>query len=163
METRPAAPVVDPAAPTMEPTPPDPLRIVALDLGERRIGVAVSDPMRLAATPLPTVERAGDQAAVDAIGRILDEWAADICVVGLPLDMDGGEGRQAQRARSFAGRLRKAFPTVRFELFDERLSSFAADQRMEERGLNARKRRELRDALAATVILEDYLRQSGEE
>jgi putative Holliday junction resolvase len=141
----------------MEPTPSPPPRILALDPGKRRIGVAVSGPLNLAPRPLASVERISDQQAAEALARLMDEFEVSVCVVGLPLNMDGTEGPQARWVRSFVGRLRKERPAVAFKFQDERLTSFAADDLMRDRATPPAKRKGLRDPLAAMLILEDYL------
>lgn len=143
----------------MLPTPPSPLRHLGLDLGEKRIGVAISDLLSHGAQPLALIERASDKQAIEEIARIIDEYEIQVCVAGLPLNMDGSEGRQAQRARSFIGRLRKARPVVAYEFWDERLTTFAADEAMAAREMKPAKRERLRDQLAAMIILEEYLRR----
>lgn len=149
-----------PPQPSAQPQPQS--RLLALDLGERRIGVAVSEPVTGEPRPAATVERRTDQQAVEAVAELIDRYEAKVCVVGLPLNMDGTEGPQAQRARSFAGRLRAARPEVRYEFHDERLTSFEADERMDAHGVAPKRRKELRDRIAAVVILEGYLEKRKE-
>ena len=133
-------------------------RHLAIDYGARRVGLAVSDPIGRGVAPLMVVENRGDQRVVEAIIQTMDDYDIAVCVVGLPLNMDGDEGEQARRTRSFLGRLRKARPEMEYHLWDERLSSFAADVLMDEReDISANDRRGLRDRLAAMVILESFL------
>ncbi len=132
-------------------------RHLALDFGGRRIGVAVSDPIGDGVAPLTVIERRNDQQAADEIVRLIDEYHIRVCVAGLPLHMDGDAGEQVQKTRSFIGRVRKARPDVRYEYWDERLSSFEADEWMRARGIKSARQKALRDQLAAAVILEEYL------
>jgi len=142
----------------MKMAPENPPRYLGLDLGQRRIGLAVSDPLGLAAQPAGTVERKNDRQAVEAVARVIDEYEVAVCVAGLPVNMDGTEGPQARRARSFIGRLRKARPHAAYQMWDERLTSLAADELLDSRRIKGPRRKALRDQLAAMVILEEYLR-----
>lgn len=135
-------------------------RHLAMDFGGSRIGLAVSDPIGDGVGPLTTVERRNDQQAVEDLARIMDEYDVRVCVVGLPVEMDGQEGVQARRTRSFIGRLRKVRPDAEYVFQDERLSTFEADEWMKRRGIRESRKQGLRDQLAAVVILEDYLGRS---
>jgi putative Holliday junction resolvase len=135
---------------------------VALDYGRRRIGVAVSDPGRILASPHATIEhRAAAGDLPDALIELLRDLKPAEVVVGIPLNMDGSEGEMALEARRFGEQIR-----VRLDLLvterDERLSSLEADRRLRESGLPRGKRRDKgrRDMLAATVLLEDFLAES---
>lgn len=134
-------------------------KIVAVDYGKKRIGLAMAD--RVVGVALPwKVIHAGGSADSDAetIRRELAESdeQIDTIVVGLPLNMDGSEGDQAKLARTFGERLQRA-AEVDVEFWDERLTSFAAKDRYD-RCEKPRSRRRPIDAVAAAVILEDYLR-----
>jgi len=142
----------------VNPTPPSPPRFIALDLGARRIGVAMADPMTRIPLPLTVIERITDQQAVEAVAALIDQFEVDVCVVGLPLNMDGREGKPAQRARSFAGRLKSIRPALECRFWDERMTTLAADEALMARGIPNGRRRGLRDQIAATIILEEYLR-----
>jgi putative holliday junction resolvase len=130
--------------------------IAALDLGSRRIGVAVTDAAAMGAHPLGIVERHALKRDLDAIAAMLRDRRVTLIVVGLPLNMDGSEGPAAQSARKFAAALAAALG-VAVEMFDERLTSFEARDRMS--GLPAKKgaRKTGLDALAAVVILEGWM------
>jgi putative Holliday junction resolvase len=134
--------------------------IAALDLGRRRIGVAVTDAAAIAAHPLGIVERRALARDLDAIAAMLRDLDITTIVIGLPLNMDGSEGPAARSARSFAAQLGAALG-ARVEMFDERLSSFEARERM--RGVavtNRVKKKSKRaaiDAIAAAVILEGWM------
>jgi putative Holliday junction resolvase len=132
------------------------MRILAIDLGERRTGVAVSDPTGLLATPLTVIESVGPRRDVERILELAREQGAERIVVGVPISLDGSAGAQAQQARTFAERLAAAgdVPVV---TWDERLTTVVAERRMREAGASSRRRREQRDAAAAAVLLESYL------
>lgn len=133
-------------------------RVLALDLGSRTIGVAVSDESRTIAQPLRTLprQRQGYRRDVAAIREIVRQMAVSTVVIGLPLTLDGRRGTQAQRAAEFAQILgaRLSVPVV---LHDERLSTFEAEESLREAGLPKERWKEHVDAVAAALILRDYL------
>jgi putative Holliday junction resolvase len=124
-------------------------RVVALDHGEARCGVAASDPTGTLATPLTTVERPDSRSGLAALARLVEEQSAERVIVGLPLTLRGKEGRQAQLARAFAERLERRV-SVPVELYDERLTT-----RMAERAGEGDS-----DARAAAHLLESWLARS---
>jgi putative Holliday junction resolvase len=131
-------------------------RLLALDLGERRIGVAISDPTGTLARPLTTIIRASRREDFEAIADLVSANEAERVIVGLPLSLDGTEGPQARRVRRYADRLAQAVD-VPLEFWDERYSSREAADIL---GQTKRGRREMRDridATAAAVILQSYL------
>lgn len=132
-------------------------RLLGIDYGTRRIGVAIADPEGTIATPATTLHATGT-ASSDAV-RIL-AWAAENqatgIVVGLPLNMDGTDSPQTRLVRAVCNELRK-HGRLPVELWDERLSSFQADEYLDTAGVRRSRRRKLRDALAAQVILQSYL------
>lgn len=132
------------------------MSIAALDLGARRIGIAVTDADRLAAHPLCTIERRSTGADLEAIRRALGSRQIECLVVGLPVNMDGTEGPMARYARNFATRL-SASMGITVDLQDERLSSFEAEQRLGDTRRRGRKKKQTVDAMAAAVILESWL------
>jgi putative Holliday junction resolvase len=123
------------------------VRIVALDHGTVRTGVAISDETGTLARPLAVVEKVDTETGFATLLGLLTEHAPGRIVVGLPLSLDGREHAQAGRARGFAARLGAAV-TVPVDLYDERFTSKLADQRGGRAG---------RDARAAATLLEDYL------
>ena len=133
------------------------MRWLAIDYGTRRIGLACCDPDERVATPAGTLDAAGD--AVADARRVLD-WAREneieALVVGLPINMDGTLGPQAQQTLRFVQALRD-HGRLPVETFDERLTSFQADQWLAERGGSKARHRRLRDALAALAILQSFL------
>jgi len=129
---------------------------LGLDLGEKRIGVAISDPQGLTARPLTVIARESREKDLERIRQLAAQFGAALIVIGLPLNMDGTEGPGARLAKRFANRVRRA-RELEVKLWDERLTTFEADQQMLESGLSPERRKELRDAVAAAVILQDYL------
>jgi putative Holliday junction resolvase len=137
------------------------MAIAALDLGKRRIGIAVADNEGLAVHPLGAIERRSLVRDLESIRARLVEFEVSQVIVGLPLNMDGSVGPAARAAETFAARLHEACG-LPVELFDERLSSFEAEERLRElSGKRARDKGTV-DAVAASVILESWLRQRGE-
>lgn len=132
------------------------MRLAALDVGDARIGVAVSDELGLTVRGIATIRRVGGQRDLDAIARTLAPFAPAGVVVGLPFNMDGSEGPQAARVRRFAARL-EAHLQLPIALWDERLTTVAAEEALRAAGLGRERRRALIDQEAAAVILESYL------
>lgn len=138
------------------------MRVVALDLGTRRIGVAVSDAGGIMATPYSVIERSGDQDADRArVAEIVADVGAGMVLVGLPLSLDGRKGPAAQAALAEAEALRQTLG-VPVETHDERLSSVSANRVLTEAGVTGRRRKKARqagavDQAAATVVLQSWL------
>lgn len=131
-------------------------RILGLDVGDRRIGIAISSPNGGLAVPLRILERVSDDADVEAIAELVREERADALVVGHPISMDGKVGAQARRVEAFARRL-AGVCDLPLELVDERLTS-AQVQRLPAPAPRKRSRRRAHDDdLAAAVILQSYL------
>ena len=131
------------------------MAIAALDLGARRIGIAVTDADGLSAHPLRTIERRSFAADLEAIRHTFGSRTIDCLVVGLPVNMDGTEGPMARHARKIAARLADALG-IEVKLQDERLSSIEAEQRLGSSSRRGKKKHAV-DAVAAAVILETYL------
>lgn len=132
-------------------------RWMGVDYGLRRIGLAVGDDRSGIASPVGTIPAAGRPAAdAEAVLRAAREQEADGVVIGLPINMDGSDSDQTRLTRNFADAVRTRTTQV-VELFDERLSSFQADEALEQSGVRRGRRKSLRDALAAQVILRAFL------
>jgi putative Holliday junction resolvase len=131
-------------------------RILAVDWGERRIGLAVSDDLGVLATGLPTLEIRGEAEAVARVADTIRTVEADSVVVGLPLTLKGERGEAARAVERFSEALRRATP-VEVSLYDERLTSALAERRMQERGEKSRGRKGRVDQGAAIALLEGWL------
>ena len=129
---------------------------LALDVGERRIGVAVSDPGGLLATPVSAIERSGEVVDVDEVLRLVDTHGAGKVVVGIPLELSGRRGRQAARVSDFVRAL-ESRSGVPVETMDERYSTVEASRHLRETGAKPSRERGRVDAAAAAVILQSYL------
>ncbi len=135
------------------------MRLLALDLGTVRIGVAVCDELGLTVRPLSFIARHGGRRDLLAVERLVREQEAAGVVLGLPLNMDGSEGPAAQKTRRFAQSLHAHLAPLKIpvHLWDERLSTWEAEGILRQEGVRASRRRQKVDALAAALILESYL------
>jgi putative Holliday junction resolvase len=131
-------------------------RIMAVDPGSRRVGVAVSDPTGTISQPLSTVPAAPAETLVDRLAALAREQEAARIVVGLPRRMDGGQGPEAKAARALADALGRA-TGLPVTLVDERLTSVAAERALLAGGASRARRRQLSDQVAAALILQSYL------
>lgn len=132
------------------------VRYLGLDIGEVRVGVAVSDPTGRVATPLEVLDARGLLGDVRPLRRIVEEYAPGVMVVGLPRSLSGEEGPQARSVREISERYAEMLD-VPVEYWDERLSSAEARRIMTGSGVSDRKKRGTLDKLAATLILQSYL------
>jgi putative Holliday junction resolvase len=137
-------------------------RILALDLGKRRIGLALSDPLGITAQGLPTLERTNIREDLAALSKIAAEHEVRFILIGHPLHMSGREGRQAEYTREFAERLRtRTGLEVRF--WDERLTTVEAQRVLRESGIGIEKRAKAVDRLAAQILLQSFLAAQASE
>ncbi len=133
------------------------MRILGLDVGDVRIGVAVSDELEIGAYPVLTYTRQGSlKKDVAALSLVAAEQEADMIVVGLPTSLDGGEGPQAKKTRGFAEAFAHA-ASVPLVLWDESMTSVDAEERMLALDFSRAKRKLVRDQWAAVLILETYM------
>lgn len=135
------------------------MRVLAVDLGSKRIGVAVSDALGLSGRPVETIRRSGNAGGIARLQALVADLEVEAVVVGLPLKMDGTIGDAAEKTLRFVERLRAAL-TVAVFTQDERLTSYEAEQMMMERGFSREARRARSDEFAALLILEDFLAES---
>lgn len=138
-------------------------RLVALDVGDARIGVAVSDMSRLIATPIDTIHRVGFGPDVRRVLDICRQQDTTLIVSGLPLNLNGTEGPQAEKVRLFCQQLEKAGLTVYYQ--DERLTTVTAEKALLEDNMHRAERRQHVDKVAAAIILQQYLdaqREAGQ-
>jgi putative Holliday junction resolvase len=137
------------------------VRLLALDIGERRVGVAVSDPLGLWARPLTVIARRSREQDYRAIAALVREHAVDRVLVGHPLELDGTSGPQARRVERYAAGLAQ-YLSVPITLWDERLSTAEAERMLHDAGESSRQYRDRLDAVAAAVILDSYLKAAEE-
>ena len=134
-------------------------RYLGLDLGTRRIGVAVSDELGFTAQPLPTLEPRSEDEALAAIRSLLDRYGVREVVVGLPKNMNGTLGPAAEQALAFATRLEEG-GLAKVTMWDERLTSRAAERLLIEADVRRSKRKRAVDQMAAVLILQGFLDRS---
>ncbi|MDE0602770.1 MAG: Holliday junction resolvase RuvX [bacterium] len=136
-------------------------RALGIDLGERRIGVAVSDAEGRVATPITVIERSGSRNRDhQRISELVAEYEAGVVVVGLPLSLDSSTGPAAQAAEQEVGELEAALAVPVFT-HDERFTTAIAERALAESGLSGKARRQRVDMVAASVILQSWLDASG--
>lgn len=136
------------------------MRLMGLDVGDVRIGVAVSDPAGMLVEPREAVRAATRAEAIEQIAKLVESDGIGEVVVGMPVSLDGGEGRQGAKTKVFAGLLAERI-TAPVRTWDESYSSRAADGIMRESGVKRGKRKGRRDSVAAALVLEEYLRSAG--
>ncbi len=130
-------------------------KIMALDIGTKRIGVALSDFLHITANPCVCVARVPEDKAIEQINKIAQENRVNTIVVGVPINMDGTYGFQSEDCKSFANKLTGY--DIMYE--DERLTSAQAEENLRERKINFKKDKSLVDIESACIILEQYLRK----
>jgi putative pre-16S rRNA nuclease len=132
------------------------MRVAALDVGEARIGVAVSDELGITAQGIGVVRRVGGRRDLEALRELLAPYAPERLVVGLPLSMSGAEGPAAVKVRAFA-ELAAAHLGLPLEFQDERLTTVAAERALLEADVSRRRRKDVIDKVAASLILQGWL------
>jgi putative Holliday junction resolvase len=131
-------------------------RVLGFDVGDRRIGVAISDPLGFTAQPLLTIHRTNRRADMKSVGRLLRRHGVEEAVVGNPLYMSGDVSPQAMKAQAFADGLRAEFG-IAVHLWDERLTTTQAHRHLDEAGRASIGRKEIIDQVAAVLILQSFL------
>lgn len=140
------------------------MRVIGLDIGEKRVGVAVSDPTGSVATPLVVLDAKKVLGDGREVRRLVEDYEAELIVIGLPLSMDGSEGPQAASVRAAGARLARFLP-IPIVYHDERLSSSQARRSMSAAGVSDKAKRGSIDMVAASLFLQSFLdgrRRAGE-
>lgn len=132
------------------------MRVLALDIGEVRVGVAVSDPRETVASPVCVLPAAEVESNAASFRRVLEDWEPELLLCGLPLTLAGEEGPQAQRIRAIAERVSEQ-TRLPLEYVDERLTSSEAKQILRRQGLNEKAMRGKVDMVAASLMLQAWL------
>lgn len=140
-------------------------RILALDVGDRTIGVAVSDPLGITAQGVTTIERTGIKKDTDKVCEYIDEYGCGTVVCGLPLKLDGSDSPQTEKVREFARRLSNKLKStsrqdVKVAFQDERLTTVQAERVLIEADVSRKKRKNVIDKQAAVLILQGYLERN---
>ena len=137
-------------------------RVLGLDVGTKRIGLAVSDPLRITAQGLKTLQRQNKRRDLEALGKIIDKFGVAEIVVGHPLRMSGAEGPGADKMQHFAEELRERFH-LPVHLWDERLTSAQANRLLRETNMSVKRRGQVVDQMAAVLILQSWMEAQGAE
>ena len=132
------------------------MRILALDIGEKRVGIAVSDPDERVASPVCVLAADEVRSNAQSFRRVLEDWEPELLLCGLPYTLAGEEGPQAQRIRSFADDVSQS-TGISCEFADERLSSAEAKRSLREKGLSEKAMRGKVDMIAASLFLQSWL------
>lgn len=132
------------------------MRILGLDVGDRTIGVAVSDPLGFTAQGITTIRRKSEEFDIEKVLEICKEYGVETIISGLPKNMNGTIGEQAQKVQKFCASLGE-HTDIEIKFWDERLTTMAAHRVMLEADMSRKKRKGLVDKIAATYILQGYL------
>ena len=135
-------------------------RIMALDIGQKTIGIALSDPLAIIAQPVTTIQRESWEKDLAAMSHLILHYDLHIIVIGLPKNMDGSIGKQAQYVYMIGERIQKAFPNLKIEYVDERLTTVMAEQSLIASKVKKKKRKAIIDQQAAVLILQTFLEQN---
>ncbi len=133
------------------------MRALALDIGDKTIGVAASDLLGITAQGVETIRRTSNKDDLKRLGELLTQYEATTFVIGLPKNMDGSEGTRCELVKKFAAKICAAFPDVQQIFWDERLSTVAASRSLIEADLSRKKRKKVIDKMAAVYILQGWL------
>ena len=133
------------------------MRILGIDYGDARVGVAVSDPMGFTAQGVKTLNNKVFDKMIESLKAILDEYNPEKIVVGMPKNMDGTIGFRGEITKEFCKELEKIAPDAEIILFDERLTTMTADRYLSATNTRGKDRKKVIDTVAACVILQDYL------
>ncbi|MBQ7792772.1 MAG: Holliday junction resolvase RuvX [Clostridia bacterium] len=130
-------------------------RTLAIDYGDRRIGLAISDLLGITAQPVGYITVNGDRDAIRQIQKYLEEYQVVRVVLGLPRNMDGSDGARVEKTKEFAGKMKEEFPSLTFDFFDERLTTVVAQRALID--MNVKKKEGKKDMLSAAIILQGYM------
>ena len=133
------------------------MRCLSLDVGDKTVGIAVSDPLGLTAQGVKTIRRTSIKNDVNELGNLISEYEVDTLINGLPKNMNGTEGERCELVRNFAAKVQDAFPDVKQIFWDERLSTVAAEKSLIAADVSRKKRKKVIDKMAAVYILQGYL------
>ena len=136
------------------------MRILALDVGDKRIGVAISDELEISAHALTTITRNDLKKEIRAIQELISEYNVEEIVVGMPVMMNGSVGIQAEKVGRFVDELKRDF-RIPIKLFDERLSTRLIEKTLIAADMSREKRKKVIDKLSAVIILQDYMSSRG--
>ena len=133
------------------------MRCLSLDVGDKTVGIAVSDPLGLTAQGVKTVLRTSNKKDIAEIGELISQYEVEKLIIGLPKNMNGTEGERCEIVRNFAAKISAAYPEVEQIFWDERLSTVAAEKSLIAADVSRKKRKKVIDKMAAVYILQGYL------
>ena len=134
------------------------MRILGIDYGDARCGIAITDPLNITAQGLETINCEGsDKIVLKRLDEILNNYEVDTIVIGMPLNMNGTESERAEKTRKFIHKLKCKYNSLKIEWIDERLTTVAAHKTMNELEINKHKKKNIVDTISAVYILETYL------
>jgi len=132
-------------------------RYMSLDIGDRTIGIAVSDLLGLTAQGVETIRRRKEEEDLQRLGELMEQYETKSLVSGLPKNMDGTEGDRCSIVKEFMAKVKETYPDVEVVFWDERLSTVAAARSLIEADVSRKKRKKVIDKMAAVFILQGYL------
>ena len=133
------------------------MRALALDIGDKTIGIAASDLLGITAQGVETIRRTSDKNDLKRLGELVKDFEATTFIIGLPKNMDGTEGTRCELVKKFAEKICAAFPEVNQIFWDERLSTVAATKNLIAADVSRKKRKKVIDKMAAVYILQGWL------
>lgn len=133
------------------------MRSLALDIGDKTIGIAASDLLNLTAQGIKTIKRVSIKEDLRQLGELISQYDAKILVIGYPKNMNGTEGERCEMVKNFAEKISKTFPEIKQIFWDERLSTVAAEKNLIAADVSRAKRKKVIDKMAAVYILQGYL------
>lgn len=136
------------------------MRVLGIDYGDARVGVAVTDPLGLTAQGVGTVKNTGLNKLTDELLKIINQYNPEIIVIGMPKNMDGTEGFRAEATYKFADRLKTVYDGT-IEFIDERLTTMGAAQFLNATNTRGKRRKEVIDTVSACLILESYMQKKN--
>lgn len=137
------------------------MRIIGIDYGDARVGIAISDPLGITAQGLETIQRNNsDKVVLKRLEEIVKEYQVSTMVLGMPLNLKGEKTVRAIKTEEFLHKLKCKFPKIKIELIDERLTTVAAQKTMLDLGVTQKRKKEIVDTISAQYILEIYLQKN---
>lgn len=133
------------------------MRYLSLDIGDKTIGIAVSDPLGFTAQGVKTIQRTSNKNDIKELGELISQYEVETLIIGLPKHMNGTEGERCELVRKFAAKVQAAYPAVNQIFWDERLSTVAAEKSLIAADVSRKKRKKVIDKMAAVYILQGYL------
>lgn len=134
------------------------MRVLGIDYGEARAGIAITDELNITSQGLKTIEHKGnDKVLLAELDKILEQYNVEIIVVGMPINMNGTEGPRVEKTKKFIHKLKCKYNKIKIETIDERLTTVQAYRTMNDLEINKKKKRQIVDTISAVYILEVYI------